>query len=166
MTANYDPEGNYKIETVISDSGTYSANAGNWSTISKTGAVQQGTFSYVDPHNIEGTGPAGTAKWTDDFSAAPLDPNNPSLVGTWQTSVFPPNSAPWNMSVTYASDGTYSAKTDIVDQGTFNSANGRMTMSSHTTGIQNVPVTYSPVGQGSMEFTGPLGAATWSRSQP
>jgi hypothetical protein len=70
------------------------------------------------------------------------------------------------MSVTYRPDGTYSAETDIVDEGSFTSANGRMSLTSHTFSAVNIPATYSPAGQDSMLFTGPAGPATWSRTKP
>jgi len=162
----YALDGTYEMETVLSDSGTYRSGAGQWTTTSNgSGFVRQGTYLYAGSHWIKVTGPLGIALYSPETPQAPLDPANPVMLGTWDSTVHPPNGPPWKMTLTNRTDGTYTFGIDIVDEGSFTSANGRLTMRSRTSGA-TIQGTYRALSQDSMEFTGPLGSATWSRNQP
>jgi hypothetical protein len=164
VTLTYAFDGTYVMETVLSDSGTYQSAAGKWTTTSSgSGLVRQGTYQYAGSHWIKSTGPLGVALYSPETPQAPLNPANPVMLGTWLSTAHPPNSPPWKMTLTNQPDGTYSFGIDIVDAGSYTSANGRLTMRSRTTGAM-VQGAYRSLGQDSMEFTGPVGTATWSRN--
>jgi hypothetical protein len=163
-TLAYDPDGTYKMETVVSDSGTFRSAGGQWTTTSNgSGAVRQGTYQYAGSHWMKVTGPLGVALYSPETPQEPLDPANPVMLGAWQSTVHPPNSPPWNMTLTNRPDGTYSFEIDIVDRGSFTSGGGRLTMRSHVLGT-TIQGDYRPLGRDSMDFTGTLGTATWSRN--
>jgi hypothetical protein len=163
-TLTYDSSGTYKMETVVSDSGTFRSAGGEWTTTSNgSGTVRQGTYRYAGSHSMKVTGPLGVALYSPETPQEALDSTNPVMLGTWQSTVHPPNSPPWNMTLTNRTDGTYSFEIDIVDQGSFTSGGGRLTMRSHVLGT-TVPGGYRALSQDSMDFTGTLGTATWSRN--
>jgi hypothetical protein len=163
-TLTYAFDGTYEMETLLSDSGTYHSAAGQWTTTSSgSGLVRQGTYLYAGSHWIKITGPLGIALYSPETPQAPLDPANPVMLGTWRSTTQPRNSPPWKMTLTNRPDGTYSFGIDIVDEGSYTSANGRLTMRSRTSGT-TIQGGYRALGQDSMEFTGPLGTATWSRN--
>jgi hypothetical protein len=165
-TLTYSPGGTYQMDTLLSDAGTYQSGAGQFSTTSNgSGTTRQGTYQYAGGHSIKVTGPLGSAFYSPATPQPPLDPTNPVMLGTWTSTVHPPNSPPWNMTVTNNTDGTYTFQIDIADHGTFTSSGGAYTMRSQVTGL-TVSGTYQPVDQDTTSFTGPLGAANWSKKKP
>ena len=166
VTADYDPNGSWKSETVLSDKGTYQMGGGRWVMTSKiTGAPVEGTYRFIAPQTVELTGPQGTVSWSVGPPGTTLDPNKPSLIGTWKTTLHPPNTSPCDTTMTFQADGTYSTQIAFGDGGTWTSGIGQMVQTSRITGVTN-PVTYRSLGPDSMAFTWPLGTTTWSRKQP
>jgi hypothetical protein len=162
-TLTFATDGSYQTEAVLSDSGTYQSGAGQWSTTSTgSGMARQGTYVYAGNHTLKVTGPLGVAFYSPATPQAPLDPNNPVMLGTWVATTHPPNSPPWKMTLTNRTDGTYSFQIDAIDSGSYTAGNGHYVMRSHVLGT-TVQGTYQDLGQGAMEITGPLGTATWSR---
>jgi hypothetical protein len=164
VTLSFTQGGTYRMETVLSDSGTYSSGAGQWTTTSSgSGFVRQGTYEYAGGHTVKITGPLGIAFYSPEMPQTPLNAANPVILGTWLSTTHPRNSPPWQMTLTNQPDGTYSFKIDIVDEGSFRSGNGALTMRSRILGT-TTQGSYRSTGQDAMEFTGPLGTANWSRN--
>jgi len=165
-TMTYGSGGTYQLTTVLSDSGTFQSGAGQWSTVSTgSGVVRQGTYQYAGGHSIKVTGPLGVAFYSPLMPQAPLDPNNPVMLGSWTSTTHPANSPPWIMTLTNRADGTYTFEIDIADHGTYTSGNATYTMRSQVTGL-TATGTYQPIDQDTASITGPLGTATWSRKKP
>jgi hypothetical protein len=160
MSETYNTDGTYKLETVLTDSGTYTFGGGHFSmTSTVSGKVQAGDYNVSNPQTLV----MGQFPWTT--TGAPLDSNNPNFVGTWNGTLYLPNSTPWQLTMTVKADGTYSMRQENVDGGTFTAANGIMSCKVNSSGA-TVPMSYQLVDQDSMIFTSPSESATWSRKKP
>ena len=95
---------------------------------------------------------------------APLDPNNPVMLGSWTSTTHPANSPPWIMTLTNRADGTYTFEIDIADHGTYTSGNGSYTMRSQVTGL-TATARISP-STGHRLHHRPARHGDWSRKKP
>jgi hypothetical protein len=162
MTATYDSGGNYQIETVMTDSGTFQSANGQWTTTSSAGTVRQGTYQYAGPHTVKITGPLGMAFYSPVLPQSNLDPTNPVILGTWQATTHPSNGPPWTMTLTNNPDGSYTFKMEAMDRGTFTAGNGSLMLRSHVSG-EITQCSFESLGDAQVSVTGPLGTATWTK---
>ena len=164
ITNTYSPDGSYRSDTVMNDSGTFQSANGHWMNTSNQGdPADSGTYAYAGPHTLHVTGRLGSALFSPVTLQANLDPNNPIMLGTWQATTHPPNSPPWVTTLTDNPDGTYTSKIEVVDQGNYSSGNGTLVLTSHVLGTTS-SYTYQFLDSSKMSTTGPLGTAVWTKN--
>lgn len=63
FTWTFTGRGNYML-TAVTEDGTYTAQDGNWKSVSASGHTEQGKYKFTNPDMVSITGPKGTGVWT------------------------------------------------------------------------------------------------------
>ena len=155
-------DGTYRLVTALTEDGVYKSGNGRYRTTAiKTGRVRAGSYRIVGDAAIEVTSATGSAVFRPEQLAAPLDRNNPMMIGVWRATVTL-NGALWTLTIDNAPSGSYHYEARMEDTGTCAYADGRWRATSSVTGL-NADGTYRVAGGGGVEFSGPAGSAVWRR---
>jgi len=157
------PDGTFHLVITEAEDGSFSGANGAYRTVgAKTGRVRTGTYRAVSSSAIALTPDGGaTTIYQPAQPIAPLDQNNPDMVGLWQASVVQ-NGLTWNFAIRNNPDGTYQFKGQTQDGGNCVFANNQWQIISTITG-QTTQGTYQVIDANDIQLTGPNGPAVWHR---
>jgi hypothetical protein len=157
-----EPNGTYRLITTAEEDGTYQSANGKYRTTSaRTGRVRTGTYRAVGNAAIEVRSATGIAIFRPVQPAAPIDPANPVMLGTWRATAVQ-GGVTWTLTIENNPNGTYHYQGRAEDNGDCVASDRQWRATSAVTGQSNSG-TYRVVDAHDVEITGTSGPTLWHR---
>jgi hypothetical protein len=157
-----EPNGTYRLVTTAEEDGTYQSANGKYRTTSaRTGRVRAGTYRAVGNAAIEVRSATGIAIFRPVQPAAPIDPANPVMLGTWRATAVQ-GGVTWTLTIQNNPNGTYHYQGRAEDNGDCVASDQQWRATSAVTGQSNSG-TYRVVDAHDVEITGTSGPTMWHR---
>ena len=148
--------------TTAEEDGTYQSANGKYRTTSaRTGRVRTGTYRAVGNAAIEVRSATGIAIFRPVQPAAPIDPANPVMLGTWRATAVQ-GGVTWTLTIENNPNGTYHYQGRAEDNGDCVASDRQWRATSAVTGQSNSG-TYRVVDAHDVEITGTSGPTLWHR---
>lgn len=148
--------------TTAEEDGTYQSASGKYRTSNaRTGRVRTGTYRAVGNAAIEVRSATGVAIFRPVQPAAPIDPANPVMLGTWRATAVQ-GGVTWTLTIQNNPNGTYHYQGRAEDNGDCVASDQQWRTISAVTGQSNSG-TYRAVDAHDVEITGSSGPTMWHR---
>ena len=127
-------DGKFRLVMTQRENGLFQSANGVYRTIgAKTHRVRTGTYRAVGVDAIEVASPTGSAIFRPTQAAAPINPANPVMLGTWRATIVQ-GGLNWTLTLQNNANGSFEYTAQAEDTGSCGFANNQWHLASAVTG--------------------------------